>query len=64
MVDIIKQPLREICTHIFEFNVDNNENVTVEVTDSMIINAPDYIRNQFNPEGFDPMRPELDAGPP
>ena len=48
--------------HIFEFNVDDNENVTVEVTDSMIINDPNYIRNQYIvPDGIDPMRPELDT---
>ena len=37
--------------HIFEFNVDDNENVTVEVTDSMIINAPANMKNQVVPNG-------------
>jgi len=36
--------------HIFEFNVDDNENVTVEVTDRMIINAPANMKNQIVPD--------------
>ena len=36
--------------HIFEFNVDDNENVAVEVTDRMIINAPANMKNQIVPD--------------
>ena len=43
--------------HIFEFEVDANENVTVEETNQMIINAPGTAREQWAREGMGTIGP-------
>jgi len=43
--------------HIFEFEVDASENVTVEETNQMIINAPNGSRKQWSRQGMGTIGP-------